>query len=355
MTLAQLQVTDLRNIREARIALHPRWNFFWGANGSGKTSVLEALYLLGTGHSFRTRETASLVRAEQSQFTVFARTFDEQTVSIQKHRTQPTQVRINQTPCTSASSLAHFLPSHVFYQDIFTIIDAGPAARRSLLDWGMFHVKPEYHALWKSYRHVLRQRNCLLRSQASPAEFVPWDAELVAIAHALDALREAWCREWADAFVGMLETLTPLRCRLRYYRGWDRKNQGLSLDTVLKQHFEADRARQYTHYGSHHADLVLQSDDINPRQGFSRGQQKTVLYALKLSMAAILQKENGIFLLDDFASELDFAHQDRLLKQLDALAGQFFVTSTQPEILAPAALSLDACQFVLNNGVITAA
>ncbi|MBI2785649.1 MAG: AAA family ATPase, partial [Legionella longbeachae] len=93
MILSELKIHHLRNIASAQFDLNSRFNFISGPNGSGKTSILEALYLLGCGHSFRSREISPIISHEEATMTVFARSLHQETISIQKSRTQPTQIK----------------------------------------------------------------------------------------------------------------------------------------------------------------------------------------------------------------------------------------------------------------------
>ena len=130
--IAELNIHHLRNISEAKLSLHPRFNFFSGPNGSGKTSILEALYLLSAGYSFRTREITPLVQSGQNHLTVYAKTRAGDTISVQKFNAGSTLVRRNLQACARASDLALSLPCQVFYQDLFQIMDAGPSSRRAV-------------------------------------------------------------------------------------------------------------------------------------------------------------------------------------------------------------------------------
>ena len=118
MSIIRLDIHHVRPISSERLMLHPRCNVFYGSNGSGKTSLLEAVYLLGSGHSFRTRDLGALVSQGQESLTVFARMDTDDVMSIQKSK-EGTFVRLNQRPCSRRSELAAFLPCQVFYQDIF--------------------------------------------------------------------------------------------------------------------------------------------------------------------------------------------------------------------------------------------
>nr|HAT8713842.1 DNA replication/repair protein RecF [Legionella jordanis] len=326
MSLAQLQIYHLRNITAARLDLHPKLNFIFGANGSGKTSFLEAIYLLGTGHSFRSREILPLITREQEALTVFARTSSDETISIQKALGSPTQVRLNGTACQASSELARFLPCQIFYQDIFQIIDAGPAVRRAVLDWGLFHVKQNYHDLWKHYKRALKQRNALLRQRASKEQLLPWNKILDQFGNELHQARLSYVQKLLPFFNQISLELSNIQCSFEYFKGWDRRETGKSLLQILESNYEQDIARQFSQYGPHQADLLFRVEANAAKQYLSRGQQKILLFALKLAQAHLTQKP-CLYLFDDFTSELDEAHVNRLLQHMKTLSGQVFITT----------------------------
>lgn len=327
--LSQINIHHLRNIEALYFSPHQRFNFFYGANGSGKTSILEAVYLLGSGYSFRTRETAPLVQHGQTALTVYSKTHQQDTISIQKNLNGATLVRINQQACQRSSDLAHLLPCVVFYHDLFQIIDAGPSVRRSILDWGLFHVEHSYHAVWKEYRTVLKQRNALLRQRQTKREYyLPWDKLLVDLAYSIHEFRLAYFQKWAESFQVFLTRLSDLSCQIRYDKGWDRKATGKSLQTILDEQFEQDLQRQYTYAGPQHADILFGSDTLKARQHLSRGQQKIILIALKLAQAQLIPKP-CVYVMDDMTVELDQRHIEKLFASLTELPGQYFLTSVQ--------------------------
>ena len=277
MILTELKIHHLRNITSAQLGLNSRFNFISGANGSGKTSVLEALYLLSCGHSFRSREISPIISHGQSTFTVFARAAQQETISIQKSSAQPTQIKLNNQFCSTTSQLAYSLPCQIFYADIFQIIDAGSAVRRSVLDWGLFHVKPYYLSLLKDYKRVLKHRNALLKKHAPYAHFVPWDQQLSQLAVQLDVVRKDYFVHWEQEFTKVLSELTDLRCELSYFKGWDKKDSGKDLQQILAESFDSDNHKSYTQHGAHQADLLIESNTSKAKQFLSRGQQKIIL------------------------------------------------------------------------------
>lgn len=327
MILTELKIHQLRNIISAHLELNPRFNFIFGSNGSGKTSVLEAFYLLSCGHSFRTREIAPIISNNQPSMTVFARGRNQETISIQKSYSGATQVKLNNQFCSTTSQLAYALPCQVFYSDLFQIIDAGPSVRRNLLDWGLFHVKHNYFNLWKEYKRVLKQRNALLKKRAPFTHYIPWDKQLDQLANQLHLLREEYFIQWEREFISVLSELSELGCTLKYYKGWDKKNLGKSLEEVLAENFDSDCHKLYTQHGAHQADFIIEVDNNKVKHFISRGQQKIILIALKLAQANLVS-EDCLYLMDDLAAELDEAHQRRIMSHLFTRNGQYIITST---------------------------
>ncbi len=329
MILTELKIHNLRNVLNLQLKLNQQFNFIVGPNGSGKTTVLEALYLLSCGHSFRSREISPIITYDQSMLTLFARGVNEESLSIQKSHKQPTQIKVNNQFCFKTSQLAYTLPSQIFYSDIFQIIEAGPSVRRGLLDWGLFHVKHEYLALWKSYRRILKQRNALLKTQASYSQFLPWDLQMSQLAQDLHALRVDYFVLWQQAFDKVIEQLTDVRCSLSYIKGWDKKDTGKSLKECLEETFVSDKLKLYTQQGAHQADVLIENNETKAKQSLSRGQQKIILISMKLAQSTLLEKQ-CLYLFDDLTAELDETHQKKLLNYLSNHTGQYLITSTHP-------------------------
>jgi DNA replication and repair protein RecF len=326
MILSDLKINDLRTLSSVHLKLNPRFNCITGPNGSGKTSVLEALYLLSCGHSFRSREITPIISFDQSALTVFARAEDNSTISIQKSSTSATQIKLNNQFCSTTSQLAYALPCQVFYSEIFQIIDAGPTVRRAILDWGLFHVKPPYLELLKQYKKVLKQRNALLKRKAPYPHFIPWDLQLCDLALQIDELRAEFFILWQEQFYKVLSQLTQTNCSISYYKGWDRRGTGKPLLELLEEHFQSDIQRQFTQYGAHQADFIIESQDHKAKNILSRGQQKIILIALKLAQSLLLDKP-CLYLFDDLPAELDDKHLERLFAFLSAHPGQSIITS----------------------------
>lgn len=327
MSLQQIQIHNLRNIQYSSLALHPHLNFIIGNNGSGKTSFLEAIYLLSRGFSFRTRDILPLIREGEDSFFISGETIDQQQITIKKSLTSLTQVKLNSTLCKNNSELAYFLPCQIFYQDIFQIIDAGATIRRNVLDWGLFYWQPIYLSLWKKYCQALKQRNSLLKQRPSLENLLPWSKILCDLGIQLDKLRYDYTNKLCDEFNQILTKVSSLQCTLTYYNGWDKIEKDLHQAFINSYH--KDLSRQFTHYGPHQADLIIKNKQLNAKHYFSRGEQKIILFSLKIAQANLL-KRHCAFLCDDLPAEFDSLYLERLLTLCNNTAGQFFITLIEP-------------------------
>lgn len=328
MSLEKLNIYQLRNIQNLHLTCSDRFNYICGLNGSGKTSILEAIYILFNGYSFRTREIMPLINYGQERFVVSGTSSELGLVSIQKSINGSSFAKLNNKQCNAASELAKLIPCQVFHQDIFQIIESSAQVRRGLLDWGLFHVEQSFHGLWKNYMQVLKQRNALLKVSKNINDFKHWNNKLVEYSDEINECRKHYFTIWQESFNVVLKELTNLHCEIDYYQGWD----NLNLADVLQNEFHADTVRQYTKYGSHAADIIISVPHCKAKRVLSRGQQKIILIALKIAQAKLLDK-NCIFLFDDLPAELDSGHIMKLLKYLHNMPGQFFITSIEPFVI----------------------
>src|SRR6476619_3442142 len=179
MSLAELRIENLRCVESAALEFSPELNLIAGENGAGKTSILEAIFLLGRGRSFRTRSSEKLIRHHQPALTVFGRTDDAppRQAGIEISADGGTRARINGENARSLLELSGVLPVQAIDPEIHKLIDQGPERRRRWLDWLVFHVEPTFVGNWARYNRALKQRNAALRTSAPVID--AWDAELV--------------------------------------------------------------------------------------------------------------------------------------------------------------------------------
>jgi DNA replication and repair protein RecF len=340
MRLKQLRVCDFRNIEEAQIELSPQFNAITGANGAGKTSLLEAIFTLGHGRSFRSRLTQPLIRQGSKEYLVFARCVTQQQIEFKLGLTKGSDVpriHINDESLTSMSELARLFPVVEIDAASLSLIDEGPALRRSFLDWGVFHVEQIPGSLWVRFRRVLQQRNSLLKKQGhEDHEF--WDREFVDLCQQIDLARRKYLDRLNALFGSLAESLLgdmSEQVALEYFPGWSEDAESLSESLVRVRPRELALGR--TIKGAHCADLRLLVGGEPAKDRLSRGQKKLFVAALKFAQVRLYNEqhsEHAILLLDDFAAELDATSMNRVRGALGELQCQIVAAAVNPDELA---------------------
>lgn len=336
MCLSLLSIHNLRNIEAAQIEPSPRLNLLYGANGSGKTSILEAIYLLGRGKSFRSAYSRRIVTYTQPTLTVFGKASTKQgstnTLGIQINDGR-FRAKLNGKFEQKSSTLASVIPLLFISPDGDKLIKGSPRQRRRFIDWGLFHVKHEFLAVWQRYNRILQQRNAVLR-QRNPSMLVTWDQQLVDVAAQLDTFRVQYVEDLAILAKQFMQKLLGFESvEFSYQPGW-RRNE--DFKEVLKANIESDIKLGFTQKGPHRADLVMRIDGRSAAEYLSGGQQKLAACSLLLAQASVFNKykqEACLVLVDDLPAELDLAHRRLFMDLLYSIGGQVFVTATDANLL----------------------
>ncbi|PWC19523.1 DNA replication/repair protein RecF [Brenneria corticis] len=338
MALTRLLIKDFRNIEAADLALAPGFNFLVGANGSGKTSVLEAIYTLGHGRAFRSVQAARVIRHEQPEFVLHGRIGgieSERSVGLSKNRLGDGKVRIDGSDGHKVAELAQLLPIQLITPEGFTLLNGGPKYRRAFLDWGCFHNEPGFFSAWSNMKRLLRQRNAALRQVERYGQLRAWDQELVPLAERISE----WRGQYSAAIAGDIaatcsQFLPEFALGFAFQRGWDKESDYAEL---LERQFERDRMLGYTALGPHKADFRIRASGVAVEDMLSRGQLKLLMCALRLAQGEFLTRQNGLrclYLIDDFASELDSTRRRLLAERLKATHAQVFVSAVSAEQIA---------------------
>ncbi|MDA3978002.1 DNA replication/repair protein RecF [Gallibacterium sp. AGMB14963] len=353
MALSQLNIQHFRNLKAVSLTLNSGFNFLIGHNGSGKTSLLEAIYFLGHGRSFKSSVIGRVIQYEQPAFTLFAKIEDQQSswsVGLQKTRQGESTIRINGEDGNKISDLAHLLPMQLITPEGLTLINGGPSYRRAFLDWGLFHLEPGFHQLWSMMNRLLKQRNAALQQVNDYAQIKIWDQQLYQIALQISQ----WRQQYADALKAEINAtcqlfLPEVEIDTQFYQGWAKESD---YAEILETNFQRDQAIGYTMSGPQRADFKFKANGLPAEDILSRGQLKLLMCALRLAQGEHLmqqQQRRCIFLIDDFASELDPNKRALLAQRLKESQSQVIITAITPEQLQQPHWQ-DGAKFQLQQG-----
>jgi DNA replication and repair protein RecF len=332
MRLAELTVTHLRCIEHAQLEIPPGLALICGGNGSGKTSLLEAVFLLGRGRSFRTRNSERLIQRGQDHLRVIGRVVGAsghtQGLGFEVTR-DGTTARIGGRPAQSLAELSYAFPVQVIEPGVHKLVEEGGYRRRRWMDWAVFHVEPHFMDTWVQYTRALKQRNAALKLQAGHASV--WDPELARLGELIGESRGRFVAQLQPYWREAVTALSGLDVELHYLRGW---SHGHTLLDALTASRTRDEARCLTHAGPHRADVAVRLHGRPAREVLSRGQQKLVAAAMTVAQLRLLQEATQTtptLLLDDPAAELDGERLQRFIEQVMSLRCQLVVTSLHAE------------------------
>lgn len=333
-----------------------------GPNGSGKTSILEALHFICYLRSFKTHITKELIHNSDEGFSIIAsiaspHALDTLQVSITRHKRL---VKLNQKPLYSFKELYTVYKAITITEDDLLIVRGAPAVRRSFIDQMLVLQDPSYALLLRKYRHILDNRNALLSQFNFDKEsYVLWTSQLLAASKALQEQRQSLLvRLEKEASALAHEVIGPdygISIPYLYARPYTAAAE--TAQELLERYpslIEHERAQRRSLFGAHLDDFSLIFQQKESRTYASRGQQKLIVFLLKLAQAKLIHNHEVVFLVDDFMADFDEAKASVLLPLMIRLSCQVIMTftfvpdflQTQLSSLAPQYLSLQSLESI---------
>lgn len=329
MSIHRLAIKDFRNIDILICYPSKHFNLILGPNGAGKTAVLEAVYLLGRGRSFRTNKNSRLVRFGSSRFAIHCVRDDKRKSAMEVvGGANRITAHIDEKKVALRSTLMGAMPVALLSEGGAKLLSGDAKTRRNFIEWIMFHVEPSVTLDIKNSYRVRTSINMLMRSGRDRTLY-SWYSQLAHYDEKIALCMDRTLSELLKVFYALLEDFNCLRnCHVSLFRGW---SNDTSLSEKLLQQDVVARKKMYVLSGVHRSDIRFSYRGQPVKEIFSRGQLKviTILFVLSATILISLRTEQRFILLaDDIESELDEESAFKVLRILNKQNAQVFLTSS---------------------------
>ncbi len=354
MYLHNIELTQFRNYDYIELILDEKKNLLLGNNGSGKTNLLEAIYYLSLGKSFRGVRDEILIQVEEDYFRIKGESESKfrgrQIAEIAYQKESRKKIKIDGKEKHKLSELIGQFPMVLLVPEDIMLTQGSPSGRRAFMDSAFSQISPLYLANILDYQKVLTQRNKLLRQIASGENIAKetldiWTEQLIEYGTQLTHQRAYYLeqlkpllKDYYNIFVNDKETLD-----LFYNASISEIKTNMSIREIkliykekLKEKYKRELERGTTLIGPHRDDIGFTIDDLEIRSYGSQGQHRTLVLSLRLAQAKQTLKEIGempLLLLDDVLFELDFDRVERLLEIADSFGQVCLATARESEVV----------------------
>ena len=311
MPITKISINNFRCFKNLELSLSPGINFFFGSNGSGKTSILESVFIFSSGKSFKSSNLTSLINYDNDKFIL--KGFDNKKgyiVEIEKSKNKTISISLNNNK-TNTSKLVKEFPCTPIHNNTFSFADASPDFRRKLVDRSIFIAEDNFSKVWFSFYRSLRQRNFLIKNNRI-SDIYNWNTKLADEAEKLTKYRKGFFEKTLNEFYLLINLLKPEDVfdffnfiKIEFSQGWAPEKSYLD---VLNENKDIDIKRRSTTSGPHKSDIKFFINDIDARQILSRGEQKFFSIIWSCAQHEVLKKHyevDATLLIDDIKSELD--------------------------------------------------
>jgi len=355
----RIVVKHFRNIASAEVVPAPRLNVIFGDNGHGKTSLLEALYVLATSKSFRADKAVEVIATGQERALVVARLVEEG-LGREQRAVLAARSRVFSADGKRIAKLGVYAtktPVVVFHPGDLTLVSGPAQGRRTLLDRVALFLEPQSADHRSRYSHALRERQRALEERGPrAAELDAFEALVAEHGAALERCRARAAERLHEALEPAFASMAApeLVLSVRFLPGGP--SEASELARTLSEARPVDLRRGSARFGPHRDELALEVDGRSARRHASQGQQRVLALALKVAELVCVRearRANPILLLDDVSSELDAQRFDAVFRLISSVSSQVFVTTPRPELFQIPELDTSArADFRVASGVV---
>lgn len=337
MIISELKVGNFRCHKDFKINFSPQKTLIYGLNGSGKTSLIEAVYLLLRGKSFRgydvdiLKSRCSWYKVELKIKDTFSNQIESREIRFKNKPTKTKQFKINQKIHQRIPKNKK-IPVVLFQPDDLNLINGSPSRRRQFFDELISQLKPEYSGFLSRYERALRQRNNLIKNNPNITleDLFSWNIILSNYGAKIIQNRLEIINLIQQEINRVYQQITSVKDKIliKYSQKYPK------LDQIQPILFEAlnrkDDLFLGTLVGPHRDDFIIKFNQNKANQHTSRGENRSIILSLKIIEANLIKEKynySPIILLDDVLSELDEKRRDCLLSNISQ--NQIIITSTE--------------------------
>ncbi|MBQ0026374.1 MAG: DNA replication/repair protein RecF [Lachnospiraceae bacterium] len=334
MIIKSVEISDYRNYKNATLELSPLTTVFYGQNGHGKTSALEAIYYCGLGHSYKGTNDSDIIRfgAQEAHLKLIAEQDGiPHRIDVHLKKGARKGIAIDGIILKRAVELLGFMHVVLFSPEDMAIVKSSPQERRNFLDTELCQLDKIYTTNLINYNHLLGQKNKLLKQiedNPSLADTLSvWNEQLISYGTPIIEKRAAFIKELSEIMKPIHSSITGGTEDIDII--YDPSSEAGEYRSRVLSHEKAEIASHTSLIGPHRDDMQFLINGIDVRKFGSQGQQRTAALSLKLAEIELVKKKTGqlpILLLDDVLSELDEGRQKRLLDSISGI--QTVITCT---------------------------
>ncbi|MHB8125102.1 MAG: DNA replication/repair protein RecF [Desulfitobacteriaceae bacterium] len=342
--IQKLRFENFRNYENENILLTSGNNVFFGLNGQGKTNVLEGIYYLLTGKSYRVQRDQELIRWGQTNFHISGEfNVAQRPIFIESHYLNKRKIiKINQVPCKKLSDYVGTINVIYFSPDDLFMIKGGPLERRRFLDFHIAQRRPSHIGLINSYNKVIHQKGALLKTNISTNLKIDqlrlWNEQLLIIGEKIIRNRSELTNRLNNVSHNIYTMLTNQKEKMDIVYvsiGQEQIEKSISrFSELLEEKMTLEIERQIILVGPHRDDLRISLNEKSARHYASQGQQRSIVLSLKLAELEIIREAKGdypLLLLDDVLSELDNFRREYLIEFINSSSIQTLMTLTSAD------------------------
>lgn len=330
--IQSVRLQNYRSHADYVVEFDPKVNIIVGANGSGKTSVLEAIYTILQGTSFKTSDT-NTVKSDQDWARIDLNKGNEAvTLKIKKSDEKiDKEFSVNSNKYKRLPQKNRY-PVVLFEPEMLKIISGSPTNRRDYLDKIISIIDPNYKKHLSRYKKALIQRNKLLKMQAADEHFFSWNIQLAENGSQIIKQRQKYCKQLNDQLEDIYNSIAATKSSIDLQYTPYKEDVQQQLINHLENNISHDRASKSTLFGPHRDDLEVSIDGRTANTSASRGECRSIVLGIKIIEIDQLKKHYNkppLLLFDDVFSELDGARRKTLTKVLDN--HQVIITTTDAD------------------------